>query len=136
MSETKIQPSSVLTIASQSLKEDAKSAAWRTAGRTAIDAAHKPFVAALRKYLPAKQATAVAAFLDTENGRAGMAVVLGCAPFFIPQLASNDRASRLATEMRIQGIQTFSDRIGRDFFQPIIEAFTKALAVVPMDEAS
>lgn len=112
-------------------KADATEAAWRSAASTAVDLVRKPLAAGLEARLDSDTAKAASKFLNTPEGEAFLAVLLGSAPLFVDGLNKDPRVVKLAGEMRVQGISVVTDRVLKDLAGPIVEAFTKAVAGLP-----
>lgn len=104
------------------VKSDVSDAAWRTAARQTIRSARTPVTAFLDKQnLPKGVVGMVLSQLDTENGEAVMALLLGTAMSYVPQFSQDEKLSRLAKELRVMGYDNFVGKVAEAILGPLRE---------------
>lgn len=119
------------TVKTQATK-DAKEALYRTGAKKAVDASRALIVTGLKtKTKGNARAKQIAAFLETDHGRAALSVILGNLPLVMPQLATDPRFTKLAAEMRVAGLQHVTDLLADELAGPVTAIFTSAVAAIP-----
>lgn len=119
------------TVKTQATK-DAKEALYRTGAKKAVDASRALIVTGLRSKTKGNaRAKQIAAFLETDHGRAALSVILGNLPLVMPQLATDPRFTKLAAEMRVAGLQHVTDLLADELAGPVTAIFTSAVAAIP-----
>lgn len=119
------------TVKTQATK-DAKEALYRTGAKKAVDASRALIVTGLKSKTKGNaRAKQIAAFLETDHGRAALSVILGNLPLVMPQLATDPRFTKLAAEMRVAGLQHVTDLLADELAGPVTAIFTSAVAAIP-----
>jgi hypothetical protein len=96
--------------AKQAVKSDAINAAYRVAAKNLVRVVKKPLLATLKKQGMQKPVLEmIGGFIDTDLGSALLAYAIGSGMCALPFLANHPKASRLAEECRIQGMEVFGD---------------------------
>jgi hypothetical protein len=112
--------------------KDAKEALYRTGAKKAVDASRALIVTGLKSKTKGNaRAKQIAAFLETDHGRAALSVILGNLPLVMPQLATDPRFMKLAAEMRVAGLQHVTDLLADELAGPVTAIFTSAVAAIP-----
>lgn len=119
------------TVKTQATK-DAKEALYRTGAKKAVDASRALIVTGLKSKTKGNaRAKQIAAFLETDHGRAALSVILGNLPLVMPQLATDPRFTKLAAEMRVAGLQHVTDLLADELAGPVTAIFTSAVSAIP-----
>jgi hypothetical protein len=116
------------------VKSDATDAVWRTAARQTVRSAKTPLVALLgRQALPPGVVGFLVSQLDTDNGEALLAFVLGTALTYVPQFGTDPKFVRLARELRILGMDNFISKVADVMLNPVREQLVDILKAVPLE---
>lgn len=107
------------------LKVNAMDAAKRTAVNKMLKAMQKPIAGLLKSQGRAE----LSKMVDTPEGKAMLAGVLGILQMMLPQLQT-DEAALIGEELRTQSLSYVTDHIG-DLLDPLLEAFGEAAASLP-----
>ena len=126
------------------VKTEGTEALWRTAASQTVLAVYDPLLAALkRQHLSQGVIDGVKTFLETEIGRATVAMLLGIALQNIPNFGSNPKVQRLASEMRIYGMTIGGNMIAgivmdplRGFMSDLIAGLPEAVVTETVEEES
>jgi len=107
------------------LKGNALQAAKRTAVDKMLKALQKPLAGLLKSQGKGQYAT----MLNTPEGKALMAGVLGCLQLMLPQL-QNENAEVIGDELRTMALSYVTSQVG-DLLDPLINAFGEAAESLP-----
>lgn len=107
------------------LKGNALQAAKRTAVDKMLKALQKPLAGLLKSQGKNQYAT----MLNTPEGKALMAGVLGCLQLMLPQL-QNENAEVIGDELRTMALSYVTSQVG-DLLDPLINAFGEAAESLP-----
>jgi hypothetical protein len=124
-------------VASQALavvKADGTDAAWRTAAKQAVRAVRAPLGALLSKNLPGGVVGLVLSQLDTDNGEALLAFVIGHTMTYVPQFACDAKLMRLAKELRVGGMTHYTDMLADAVLKPLREQLVEAVKLIPFGD--
>ena len=114
------------------VRTEGTEALWRTAATQTVMAVHAPILAALkRQHLSEGVIEGIRSFLETDIGRATIAVLLGTALQNIPTFGNNPKVQRLASEIRIYGMTTCGNVVANIVMDPIRGVLTDLISAIP-----
>lgn len=119
------KPGNFLAITKNEVTHNAKSAVVRTSTRKLVQAVKKPLVAVLMARADKETANKVGAFLNTREGEALLAGVLGLAQLIIPRL-NTPTFTTLGEELRTSSLTFLTDLAADSLVDPLIDAFSEA----------
>lgn len=114
------------------VKGDAIDAAWRTAAHETVKAVRAPLAAFLNKQnLPAGVVGLVLGSLDTDAGEAVLAYLVGMSMTYVPKFSRDTKLMRLATELRVLGMEHFTTKIADALLNPLREQLVEVVGSLP-----
>jgi hypothetical protein len=125
---------STMQAAYSAVKSDGTDAAWRVAAKQAAKSVKAPVVAALqRTTLPTGVVGFAVSQLDTANGEAVLAFVLGTVMGYVPQLGTDPKFIRLARELRVLGMDRFLSKVADVMLNPLREQLVEIVKAIPFE---
>jgi hypothetical protein len=125
---------SKLNTAISTIKNDGTDALWRVAAKQAVKSAKTPIVAFLEQQRFSSSLVQVfASQLDTDNGEAALAFVLGSLIPYIPRFGSDVKFIRLAKELRILGMENLLSKVADVVLNPLRDQLVEILKSVNVD---
>lgn len=119
------------------VKSDGTDALWRVAAKQSVKLVRAPLVAFLtRQALPAGVVGFLTDLLDTDNGEAVLAYVMGSSMCYLPQFGTDPKFVRLAKECRVLGAEVFLSKVADIMLNPFREQIADLLKAVPLDSVS
>ncbi len=119
----------------QAVKSDAINASYRIAAKNLVKVIKKPLISALKsKGIQKPMVDMVANFLDTDLGSAIVSYIVGSGISAMPFLANNAKATRLAEECRIKGMETVGDagmQFAFQMFGPVVSTLIDHINAQP-----